>query len=160
MEPTDPLSALRATVSAMTPGEWVRLHDAQKTRAVVVLSGDDKLKGALVEQAGHTNKCQCGQIWSLAVDWPVAYCDTRQQREGPTGKARMANATGIVTAVQIARFVADPESVEKVARTLARERCGPSGERLADAWVDRNWITFTYEAEAVLTLIARAANAE
>lgn len=112
----NPLSILRAQVDAATPGEWVRLHDSQQPVELPIdgILPDGKRVVLGVQRHGHA--CDCGQIWSLAVDWPVALCDTREGFEGPIGETRMANAALIVTAVAITRRMVSDEAIEQAAR--------------------------------------------
>lgn len=94
-ELADDLSELS---DAATPGPWSRLHDDPAfTRAEVspYVEGEDG-KPHRLQMSAKLNTCDCGQVWSVPADAPVAYCDTRHMGEGPTGPVRMANAALIV----------------------------------------------------------------
>ena len=64
-------------LEAATPGRWRLLHD--------------------IPNAANA-KCDCAQVWSDAIDWPVAFCDTRQEGEGLTREQQMKNARLIAAA--------------------------------------------------------------
>jgi len=122
----DPLSALRATVSAMTPGPW----------------------------EAHRNRFDTQHmLYEAGVAVPLGALDSYDTNgPGPTKRQREANATGIVSAVAIARFVADPESLDKLATDV--------WDWLGNNYIDRESPEDIRELIAlVFTRIARAANA-
>lgn len=72
------IEGLERLLREATPGPWHGLHDGPDAK---------------------NPDCSCGQVWSGAVDWPVAFCDTREGDEGPNERVRKANAALIVAAI-------------------------------------------------------------
>ena len=100
LPPVD-LDEIERLLSEATAGPWIRLHD--DGRIGIAVEADVPGQGHMtLALSPHGNRCECGQVWSEAVDWPVAFCDTREGLEGPTGKVRMANAALIVALVNSA----------------------------------------------------------
>jgi hypothetical protein len=60
----------------------------------------------------------------------------------------------------VARFVADPESVERVARELALHSWPHAPVKERKVWAENHWEVCSETARVILNLIARAANAE
>lgn len=145
--PTDDVSALarlREKLAGMTPGRWF----VGETEPRLPITNSQPWSGALPVNSDP----------GTTVVWTTR------------GGEEEANATGIVASVSIARFVADEENVERVARALYQQEVARSaGVSMAltalqgapvkdhmEPFEDCAETTWLPDARAILDLIARA----
>lgn len=66
------------------------------------------------EWINHGCFAQCGQVWSMAEDYPVAWCDTRECGEGPN-QEQIQNVANFIAASpaivrQLLQMLGDPSA--------------------------------------------------